>query len=1046
MASTVAPVTPDSTGPASMSPRARRGAVLWRRLRSATPVIPGFTPRDEDVIAHVLRRVSPVYLMLTAGLASVLIYFAFASAFPITTLWSHPRLAIEMGKVTDYSPWAAAGYIVAVIALFACQFLMLTAVRTLAHSERTSTQTARLIRWGVLGFPLVFVAIMIWMQPITTTDLYGYVARGYLFAHLHLNPMTMPASQLPGGFSVDRPASPYGPAWLLIAAAVSRLTGEDLLANMLLFKVIAALSVGAAIWLVSHIAGKLYKERQLHIVVLFAWSPLLLFEAVGNGHNDIVMMACVLAAFALMLRGNARWAFAFLVIGALLKYVSVVFVPLWLVYELRQRMRASYHSTMAGAESIQGNAAPASLFARVQRTIWRSVASAWESVQAFDRRQVVSLLASVTVIGATLVAVCYAPFWEGPRTFTGLGQQLRPLYYNGSIVQFIAAPLELLVAPNQYPALDKTVRLVFYFLFGVYAFLQVRKLWLLGQRVTIEDIVSSAANITFASLILITFWFQPWYVVWLLPLAALAKESFIRRQSVMLACGALLTYAVSNYFPVGTSGIGRDLFVQFFEVLVTFTPLLLLRTATVPVDGWGARARQYMRAFSEGITWRPVFWDRVMLLLILVVAALLRLLRLGNIFAALPPTNSQSGALNEISAGLKLFLADPRGLHGPFVAVQGAFVAVFGHTSLAILLPYAIIGTLTVFMVYLLALELTIHGFGKEYRSVALLAALLAATSGWHVSLSRSGMDVVVLPLLLVTGMYWLLRALRCGAIFAASVDGATLAPARLQRQRALFFAGCGVCTGLACDITPGLWLAPLMMGGLLLIWRWRRPEWFGAIRPGLILLVGLSVVAGIPAIWQQVSAVIGFPTGSAFFARSAAGDVGFGPLTAQFWEAVGRRAGQVLGLLFLQDYSAGYPSVGGTPIIPPFLGWIFVIGLLYVLWTWRNVMSLALLLMMALPLLASMALSTPASIIEAACVLPAMCIVPALAIRKLGEFFSHLPIVLDRIHGVRVFGTPEQIGRVLLLVFLVISTIRTFFWYFEATLPSTPPNQWIPT
>ena len=53
---------------------------------------------------------------------------------------------------------------------------------------------------------------------------------------------------------------------------------------------------------------------------------------------------------------------------------------------------------------------------------------------------------------------------------------------------------------------------------------------------------------------------------------------------------------------------------------------------------------------------------------------------------------------------------------------------------------------------------------------------------------------------------------------------------------------------------------------------------------------------------------------------------------------------------------------------------------------------------------------------------------------------------MLDRVNGSRVFTTPEQIGRVLLLIFLTVSAIRTFSWYFEATLPSTPPNDYVPT
>ena len=74
---------------------------------------------------------------------------------------------------------------------------------------------------------------------------------------------------------------------------------------MLLFKALAAISVLVAMVLVDQLAKRLYPERRLRIAVLFGWSPLLFFETVGNGHNDIVMVVCVLAAFALMLRGRA---------------------------------------------------------------------------------------------------------------------------------------------------------------------------------------------------------------------------------------------------------------------------------------------------------------------------------------------------------------------------------------------------------------------------------------------------------------------------------------------------------------------------------------------------------------------------------------------------------------------------------------------------------------------------------------------------------------------------------------------------------------------
>ncbi len=1041
------------------------------RLLPSTPPIPGFSPRSEDFFAHLLRGVAPERLVLGAGAASTLIYLGLVTAFPIWKWWDKPHAAgsaqaiNDMGRITGYSPIAALTFIAAILALFASQFLALTAASHLGGSARTTPRQTRIVRGSVLLFPVVFLLIMVWMQPVTTTDLYGYIARGFLYAQLHLDPMTTKAVQLPGGLAVDRPAAPYGPAWLLIAGLVSRLAGNNLLANMLAFKAIGMLGVLLALWLVDLLARRLAPERRLRIDVLFGWSPLLVFESIGNGHNDIAMVVCVLGAFALMLNRHSRLAFTLLVLGALIKYVSAVFIPLWLVYELRHRVRTRAVTDTAPSQS------PSTTSARDTILKWARTAAG--TVREVDYRAAIWLLASVTVIGGVLVVGFYAPFWDGLATFTGLGQQLRPLYYNSSIVAFVSAPLELIVPPSRYAALDKTVRLVFYALFTVYAYLQAQRLWFLGPQADIRHVITAAAKITFAALILITFWFQPWYVVWLLPLAALANEPFVRRQGTILAAGALLTYAVGNYLLVGEPGIGRDLFVQFFEILVAFAPLLLLRAA--PYDqGWTSVFRRYALLLSEGLNRRPVFWERVMLVLIVVVAGLLRLVRLGNLFAQLPAGSSDGDIVRQASGDLRLFLSDPQGLHGPFIAIQGMLVYLFGPTPLAALLPSAIVGSLTVIAVYLLTFEIMRQGSLPGKRTVALLAALLAATSRWHVSLSRSGMEVVLLPLLMCLAVYWLLLALRgepapgtttqaappagrrargtrrtnrkAKSVAAAAAPVLAPTPAR-QRRLFLLFAAAGICTGLATDVAPGLWLVPLLVAGVLLVWGWRRPAGQQVSRQGVVVLLSSAVLVSIPVIWQFASHGIGFPEGSDLLARSSV-DAPAGPnvLSLAFWGLVAHNVGAVASLLVSQDYSAGYPSSGGTPIIPTLLGPFFYIGLLFILVRWRNVASLAMLMLVALPLVASAAAGTPTGVIEAADALPAMCLVPAMGIYGIVSWLGHLPIVLDRINGVRVFATPEQIGRVLLLVFLVVSAIRTFYWYFEVTLPSTPPNQYIPT
>jgi hypothetical protein len=1070
--------------PEHVSPRVGVGVLRkrllrrWRRLLASTPPIPGFSPREEDVAAHLLSHLSARALVLGAGLCSTLIYSLFVLAFPITMLYNHPhvgnntQLINDMGRITGYSPLAAFGFVGAVLMLFLCQFLAWVAAgRVAPRRDMAEDEGDRLARYGVLLFPMAFILVLIWMQPVTTTDLYGYVARGFLYVYKHADPMTTQATLLPGGLQVNRPAAPYGPAWLLIAAGVSRLAGQNLLVNMLVFKLIEAAATIAALLLADGLARWLAPGRRLRILVFFGWSPLLMFEAIGNGHNDIVMMVCVLAGLLCMLHGRARTAFALFVLGALIKYVAAICIPLWLVYELRRGAClgpvAATGAVPLGAEEVKNDiaesAAPVGGISFLVRGHARAIA---QVLQEVDRRRAANLIASALAIGCVLVAACFAPFWDGFHTFTGLGQQLRPLYYNSSVVGFLTAPLQILVSPREFGALDKTVRLVCYVLFGIYVLIQVNRLWQRRPAVALLDVVTVAAKITLVTLLLITFWYQPWYVVWLLPLAALSKEPYVRRAAAILAAGSLMTYAVSSYLFVGETGLAQSLFVQFGEILVTFGLLLLVRAAPNDV-GLVSIGRRYLGSLGVGLRQNPILWERVMLGLVLIVAALLRLLRLGNLFAPIS-VGGQSQELAQISHYFGLFLSDPQGLRVPFTALSGLLIHLFGTTPFAELLPSAVIGTLTVWVIYLLTKELVRQGGLPGEEVVALLAALLAATSAWHVSLSRSGMEIVLLPLLMCTALYWLLLAFRLGpssvplastsagalaestasdAATSAHVTAVASAERRRKRKCLLLYAGCGVCTGLACDLAPGLWVLPLIVLGFLLAWRWRVPSSIAGLRVRSAVLLGSTLLSGLPAVGYLVGRQIGFPAGSAVFARTP-GKPAPAPSVFSFevWRGIGQNVLSVVHVLVAQDYTAGYPAGGNTPIIPVLLAPIFVLGLIIAVVRWRNLTSVGLLLLVALPLVASVAVASSPDVIEAACVLPATCIVPAVALFELGRFLGHLPIVVDRINGTRIFTTPEQIGRVLLLIFLVVSTIRTFFWYFEATLPTKPPNQYIPT
>jgi len=172
-------------------------------------------------------------------------------------------------------------------------------------------------------------------------------------------------------------------------------------------------------------------------------------------------------------------------------------------------------------------------------------------------------------------------------------------------------------------------------------------------------------------------------------------------------------------------------------------------------------------AFRRSATWRrgplPRWLELTLLLLILAVASGFRLYQIGQAPPG-PHYDEAAAALDaqDVLAGHHMVYS-PRsyGRETLFVYVAAPLVAVLGPTRLAIRLPTAIVGILTVLVTYLLAREL----FGKEDQRLAqwtaLLAAVFLAISFWHLALNHLGFRANYLPLVEVLCFLFLWRAIR---------------------------------------------------------------------------------------------------------------------------------------------------------------------------------------------------------------------------------------------------------------------------------------------
>lgn len=162
---------------------------------------------------------------------------------------------------------------------------------------------------------------------------------------------------------------------------------------------------------------------------------------------------------------------------------------------------------------------------------------------------------------------------------------------------------------------------------------------------------------------------------------------------------------------------------------------------------------------------RRLFNEKILLLLILLLALILRIWKLDTVPPSLFGDELDVGyhAYSILKTGKDYSgnflpihfrsLAEWRTPFFPYSAVPT--IAIFGISEWGIRLPVAIFGTLGVYAIYLLVLEITKKG------GLGLLAALLLSISPWHLHFSRSGFDGPQMITLYTLGIYFLLTSFR---------------------------------------------------------------------------------------------------------------------------------------------------------------------------------------------------------------------------------------------------------------------------------------------
>jgi alpha-1,6-mannosyltransferase len=242
-----------------------------------------------------------------------------------------------------------------------------------------------------LLFPVLFNAGLLLGYPYQSIDTFTYVAHGYMGNVPGVNPYTTTAAAVratdfarqlaPFGWLPVHGLTPYGPLWTHLEVAVMKVAGDVPTALVLIKTVVVAASLGCAA-LIWKILGRVRPEDQLFGTLVYLWNPMIVVEFAAEGHNDALMILCLLASLALTVSARPALSVVASVSGVLVKYLPLVFLPAQVVY------------------------------------LWHSGRS---------RTRLAAGLLLGLLIGAGLAAALYWPFWVGLGTFEGVRLQSQPL-------------------------------------------------------------------------------------------------------------------------------------------------------------------------------------------------------------------------------------------------------------------------------------------------------------------------------------------------------------------------------------------------------------------------------------------------------------------------------------------------------------------------------------------------------------------------------------------------------------------------------------------
>ncbi len=231
------------------------------------------------------------------------------------------------------SVFAAVG--VATVAFAAVAFLLV-----LREAWRGNVSLRTLLLLAV-----AYHIVVLFLPLLFSRDVYSYAYYGRIASTYHANPYVSTPSDFPrdplaafvGPKWASTPAV-YGPAFTMLSSAITRVV-HSLPGVIAAFRWLAALASLGTIAVVARLARKLRPGRETFAVAAIGLNPVVLFQSVGSGHNDLLVGLAVVGALALLAARRDLLATGVLTLGVLVKATAFAPLLLLVVFAVARRER-----------------------------------------------------------------------------------------------------------------------------------------------------------------------------------------------------------------------------------------------------------------------------------------------------------------------------------------------------------------------------------------------------------------------------------------------------------------------------------------------------------------------------------------------------------------------------------------------------------------------------------------------------------------------------------------------------------------------------------